>query len=217
MSADKTTRPDSTAQTYQVVPGPEMGLVSPATLATIAKVAQKFNIPQLKITAAQRLAFVGHKPDDLQAIWQELGHSDGPVKAAGIHYVQACPGVNHCRYGHQDSLSLGQRLEGELIAMALPAKTKIGISGCAMNCCECFVRDLGIFGKKQGWTLVFGGNGGGRPRIGDIIAENLSDRQVIDLAHRCLQLYRELARPRERTARLMERITVAGFKAALND
>ena len=27
------------------------------------------------------------------------------------------------------------------------------------------IRDFGIFGKKSGWTVIFGGNSGGKPRV----------------------------------------------------
>jgi NAD(P)H-nitrite reductase large subunit len=73
------------------------------------------------------------------------------------------------------------------------------------------VRDIGIFGKKKGWTLVFGGNGGGCPRIGDIVAENLSDEEVIEMVGKCLDYYRNNARPMERTARFMRRSKIDSF------
>lgn len=126
----------------------------------------------------------------------------------GIHYIQACPGSRLCKYGRQDSLALGEKIEKAFGDLPLPAKTKVGISGCSLNCCESFVRDIGVFGKKNGWTLVFGGNGGGLPRIGDIIAENLSDDEVIDLVGKCLDFYRDNARNLERTARYMKRTGV---------
>ncbi len=216
MSSPKRHKPEIIPKTYQIVPGPEMGLVSPEILENIAKVASKYNIPLLKITAAQRLAFVGHNPDDITDIWHELGYDHGPPKPVGVHYVHACPGLKYCKYGRQDSLELGTRLQDELMGTKLPAKTKIGVSGCAMNCCESYIRDLGIFGKKNGWTLVFGGNGGGHPRIGDIIGTDLDDSQVIDLARRCLQFYKKSARPKERTARFMERTNLEDFKKVVD-
>jgi len=98
-----------------------------------------------------------------------------------------------------------------LADLALPAKTKVGISGCPLNCCESYVRDVGIFGKKNGWTLVFGGNGGGCPRIGDLVAGNLSDDEVIALVGKCLDFYGKNARRLERTARLMVRTKIDDF------
>lgn len=202
-------------KTYNVVPGPKMGVVAIDYLEKIAAVARKHNIPLVKITSAQRLAFVGHSPEEIEAIWHDLGMETGPQKPVGVHYIQACPGVGWCKYGRQDSLALGEKLEKALMGLPLPAKTKVGVSGCPMNCCEGFVRDIGVFGRKNGWTLVFGGNGGGLPRIGDIIAEGLNDEQLIDLAGKCLNFYREHARKRERTARFIERTLVENFKASV--
>lgn len=202
-------------QTYNIVPGAKMGMVTPEFLETIARVARAHKIPLLKFTEAQRLAIIGQAPEEVEAIWQELGHSTGPKKPVGIHYIKACPGKTWCKYGVQDSLTLGAKIEKALLDMPLPAKTKVGVSGCSMNCCEGFVRDLGVFGKKAGWTLVFGGNGAGRPRIGDIIGEGLTDEELLVLAEKALRYYCANARKRERTARFMDRTALSDLQDAL--
>ena len=199
---------DLKAKNYNVLPGPKMGLVTPDYLEQVAAIARKHDIPFLKITGAQRIAIGGHSPEVAEKVWQEMGQASGPKKPVGIHYIQACPGVKWCKYGRKDSLALGRKIEEVLLDIPLPAKTKVGISGCAMNCCECYIRDIGIFGMKKGWTLVFGGNGGGVPRIGDVIGEGLDDDEVIALAARCLDFFRDNARKMERTGRLMRRMPV---------
>jgi NAD(P)H-nitrite reductase large subunit len=198
-------------KTYNVLPGTRMGLLSTEYLEKLTEVAKKHNIPFFKITSAQRLAIVGHTPETAEHIWRELGQKTGPKKPVGIHYIQACPGIKWCKYGRQDSLALGEKLEKAFGALPLPAKTKVGISGCPLNCCESYVRDIGVFGKKNGWTLVFGGNGGGCPRIGDIVAENLNDEAVITMVGKCLEYYRNNARPMERTGRFMRRSKIDAF------
>ncbi len=200
------TAPD---KTYNVLPGPRMGLITPEYLEEIAAAARRHGVPFLKITGAQRLAIAGHSPEIAAAIWRELGQPQGPKKPVGIHYIQACPGRQWCKFGRQDSLALGKKLESELLDLPLPAKTKVGISGCQFNCCEGYLRDLGVFGTTKGWTVVFGGNGGGSPRIGDVVGEGLSDEEVLRLARRCLDFYRERARKLERTGRLMRRTPLA--------
>ncbi len=202
-------------KSYNIVPGPKMGMVTPEFLEAIARVARKHQIPLMKLTEAQRLAFIGQDPEAIEQIWQELGHASGPQKPVGIHYIKACPGKRWCKYGVQDSLALGAKIEEALLGLPLPAKTKIGISGCSMNCCEGFVRDIGVFGKKHGWTLLFGGNGAGRPRFGDIIGEGLNDEELLAMAEKALRYYREHARPRERTARFMDRAPLSDLQAAL--
>jgi NAD(P)H-nitrite reductase large subunit len=200
------TKNENKDKTYNVLPGTKMGMLSIDYLERLTAAARKHNIPFFKITSAQRLSIVGHVPDTAEKVWRELGQKEGPRKPVGIHYIQACPGVKWCKYGRQDSLELGEKLYKSFGDLALPAKTKVGISGCPLNCCESYVRDIGVFGKKNGWTLVFGGNGGGCPRIADIVAENLSDDEVIEYIDRCLDFYRKNARKMERTGRLMRRI-----------
>jgi len=77
------------------------------------------------------------------------------------------------------------------------------------------VRDFGALGKKSGWTVIFGGNSGGHPRIGDVIAENLTEEEVVELAKRCFEYYSANAKKRERTARFIERIGIEEFKKAV--
>lgn len=60
--------------------------------------------------------------------------------------------------------------------------------------------------------MVFGGNGGGNPRLGDIIAEALTDDQVVDLVQKCLTVYQQNAKYKSRTARFMERFGIDAFK-----
>ncbi|MDR9501935.1 MAG: hypothetical protein RI601_09090 [Desulfurivibrionaceae bacterium] len=204
-----------TPKTYNALPSPKMGVLSADYLEQLAAVVRKYDLPFLKITTAQRLAIAGHDAADVEAIWRDLGQQSGPTKPVGIHYIQACPGVQWCKLGRQDSLALGEKMTEALGSMPLPAKVKVGISGCPMNCCEGYVRDIGIFGKKKGWTLIFGGNGGGVPRIGDVMGEGLNDDEVIALAGKCLTFYAEHAKKMERTARLMSRIPLEDLQKAV--
>ena len=204
-------------KTFNVLPGTRMGVVTTEYLEKLTKIARKHDISFFKITSAQRLAIVGHTTETAEQIWQELGQKTGPKKPVGIQYIQACPGVKWCKYGRQDSLALGEKLEKAFGDLPLPARTKVGISGCALNCCESYVRDIGVFGKKKGWTLVFGGNAGGLPRIGDIIGKNLSDDEVTELVGKCLDFYKNNARNLERTARYMKRTGVQKLKEYLGE
>lgn len=199
-------------KTYTVLPGPRMGLVTPEYLEQIASVARQYNVPFLKITGAQRIAFAGHDLEKVDEILRAMGQSSGPKKPPGIHYIQACPGLSWCKYGRQDSLGLGRQIETLFLGRELPAKTKVGISGCQFNCCESFLRDIGVYGTTKGWNLVFGGNGGGAPRIGDVVGEGLNDDEVLGLIERCLAYYKSRARELERTGRLMRRTKLADLQ-----
>ncbi|MBU2521136.1 MAG: NAD(P)/FAD-dependent oxidoreductase, partial [Proteobacteria bacterium] len=151
-------------KTYAIVPRTPMGLVTPDILENIARVVRKHNIPVIKITSAQRMALVGLRPEIVEQVWEELGMNVGPAVEICVHYVQACPGNALCKFGIQDSLGLGAKLEKIFVGTDIPAKAKMGISGCPFNCGESYLRDFGAFGKKSGWTVIFGGNSGGKPR-----------------------------------------------------
>ena len=201
-------------ETYAIVPKTPLGLITPDLMKTIADVAIKYNIPIIKITSGQRMALVGMKPEIIDDVWNDLGTDVGPAVETCVHYVQACPGTAVCKFGTQDSLGLGMILDKLLVNLdlELPAKAKIGISGCPNTCGESRVRDIGIIGKKSGWTLVFGGNSGARPRIGDVIAEKLTTDEVVELTQKCLNYYKANANKKERTARFIERIGIEEFK-----
>ncbi len=108
----------SEQKTYNVLPGPRMGVVTPEYLEALAAAARKHQVPFIKLTSAQRFAIAGHSPEAAAGVWNALGHADGPKKPTGIHYVQACPGVRWCKYGRQDSLALGEKLQESLLGRA---------------------------------------------------------------------------------------------------
>ncbi len=203
-------------RTYAIVPRTPVGLVTPDDLEKIAAVARKFKIPVIKITSGQRFALVGIERDAIDAVWQELGMDVGKATELCLHYVQACPGTDVCQFGLQDSLGLGKKIEEFFIGMDLPAKVKIGVSGCPFCCGESYVRDIGVFGKKRGWSLVVGGSSARRPRIGDLMRENLTEQEVIPLVKRVLEYYRDHAQKRERLAKLVDRIGIEDVKDALD-
>ncbi len=202
----------SNKKTYSVVPGLNMGLFAPEDLETILNVINKYDVPATKITSAQRLALLGMEKSEMLELQKELKSYIRETPKNGVAYVQSCPGPEWCKFGIRDSLSLGKKLEELSMDIPFKAKVKVGVAGCRMCCTEPYIRDLGIFASKKGWTLVFGGNGGNNARIGDIVAEGLNDEEVLTLAKKCLTVYQEEANPHSRTARFMERFGIEAFK-----
>jgi NAD(P)H-nitrite reductase large subunit len=173
-------------ETYAIVPRIPMGILTPEILEKLAKVARKYSVRIIKITSGQRIALIGFKPHEIKSAWKDLGMEIGPAEGLCVHYVQACPGTETCKFGQQDSLGLAAKIEKIYVGKKdfIPAKTKFGISGCRLNCAESYLRDIGAFATAEGWTVVVGGNSGGRPRIGNIIAEKLSEEKTLELIKR---------------------------------
>jgi NAD(P)H-nitrite reductase large subunit len=204
-------------KTYAIVPRIPVGVLTPDILEKLADVARRYKVKIIKITSGQRIALVGLQAEDIEKAWKELDMEVGPAEGLCVHYVQACPGTETCKFGQGDSLGLAAKIEKMYVGKedTVPAKTKFGISGCKLNCAESYLRDFGAFCAPDGWTVVIGGNSGGRPRIGDVLAEKLNDDEVFKLIEKCLDYYAKNARPRERMPRFIERIGTEAFKKAV--
>jgi len=201
--------------TYAVVTRMPAGIVTPEDLEKVAKVARAYRVPMLKVTSGQRIALVGLKPGDVQKAIDDLGPLAKPETAPCVKFVQACLGTEMCKYGNQDSIALARAVDELFKDQTFPAKVKIGISGCPRCCGESHTRDIGIMGTNRGWTVLFGGNAGTRPRFGDVIARDLSTEEVLDCSRRLAEYYQKHAKPHERTARFMERIGMETLKSEL--
>jgi len=202
-------------KTYAISTRMPAGIVTPEDLEKVAGVARKYRVPVLKITSGQRIILAGLNPDDMPGAVKELGPLAKPETAPCMKFVQACLGTDMCRFGNQDSIALARAVDDQFKDMIFPAKIKIGVSGCPRCCGESHTRDIGIMATNRGWTVLFGGNGGTRPRFGDVIARGLSAAEALDCAGRLAEYYRAHAKPHERTARFMERIGMGTLESEL--
>ncbi|BBD09857.1 NAD(P)/FAD-dependent oxidoreductase [Desulfovibrio ferrophilus] len=202
-------------ETWAIVPRTPMGMLTPEILGRINDVVKKWNVPIVKITSGQRIALVGIREEDIESIWDDLGRDIGRATELCVHYVQACPGTAVCRLGVQDSLGMGNELEPKYLGVDFPAKVKMGVSGCPLSCAESKLRDIGLVGKRGGFTVYFGGNAGNKPRIADEIAVDLEREQALELVDKLLAYYKDNARKRERTARFAERVGIEAIKDAV--
>ncbi|BDQ32582.1 nitrite/sulfite reductase domain-containing protein [Pseudodesulfovibrio portus] len=202
-------------RTYAIVPRTPVGLVTPEVLEALARVGRKYEIPVMKITSGQRIALVGLEEEQVDQVWEDLKMDVGPAVGLCVHYVQACPGTAVCKLGVRDSLGLGLELEEMFVGKELPAKLKVGVSGCPMCCAESFVRDVGLIGKPKGWTMVVGGNASGRPRIADVLAEQLTRGEAVELVQRFLDFYAENGGKRARSATMLRKIGIDAVKEAI--
>ncbi len=202
-------------KTFAIVPRTPVGLVTPDVLEALARVGRKYEVPVMKITSGQRIALVGLEREQVDEVWEDLKMDIGPAVGLCVHYVQACPGTEVCKFGLRDSLGLGMELEQMFVGTELPAKLKVGVSGCTMCCAESYVRDIGLIGKRKGWTMVVGGNASGRPRIADVLAQDLTRPEAIELVGRFIEYYRENSNKRSRSSMLLKKVGIDAVKEAI--
>lgn len=181
-------------ETYAIAPHIPGGITTPDTLRKIADVAERYNAQALKLTSAQRIAIVGLQEEQLDAIWEELGEKPGAAIGMCIRSVKICPGTTFCKRGQQDSVTVGLAMDEKYHGMDLPWKFKMGISGCANDCAEVCVKDVGLIGTPKGWSVLVGGNGGSMPRLAKKIFEGLSREEAEAAVEKLVTWFRDQER-----------------------
>ncbi|WP_342566162.1 nitrite reductase large subunit NirB [Paenibacillus sp. FSL R7-0345] len=203
--------------TYSVVPRIYGGITTPADLIKIAEVAVKFDVPMVKFTGGQRLDLLGVKKEDLPKMWEELDMPSGHAYGKTLRTVKTCVGSTFCRFGTQDAIGMGIRLEKAFERLNAPSKVKLAVSGCPRNCAEATIKDFGVVAIDGGWELHIGGNGGVHVRATDLLCVVKTDDEVLEWASAFLQYYRENAVWNERTSTWVERVGLESIKQALEN
>ncbi|MFC4770346.1 nitrite reductase large subunit NirB, partial [Effusibacillus consociatus] len=203
--------------TYSVVPRMYGGVTSPAELKRIAEVAEKYQVPLVKVTGGQRLDLLGVKKEDLPKVWAELDMPSGFAYGKAIRTVKTCVGSDFCRFGTQNSIQMGIDIEKKFERLNTPAKIKMAVSGCPRNCAESGIKDVGVVGIDGGWELYVGGNGGVHLRGGDLLCKVKTEAEVMEWTGAFLQYYRENANYGERTSYWVERVGLDAIREVLED
>ncbi len=196
-------------RTYTVVPRMWGGVTTPAELRAIADAAEKYQVPMVKVTGGQRIDLVGVKKEQLPEMWRDLnaaGMVSGHAYGKALRTVKTCIGSQFCRFGTQDSVGLGIKLEKMTWGSWTAHKYKMAVSGCPRNCAEATIKDFGVVAIDSGYELHVGGNGGIKVRVTDLLTRVESEEEVLEYAAAFMQLYREEARYLERTAPWIERV-----------
>ncbi|MEW2631558.1 nitrite reductase large subunit NirB [Streptomyces sp. NPDC048389] len=193
---------------YSIVPRIPGGEITPEKLIIIGEVARDFGL-YTKITGGQRIDMFGARVDQLPQIWARLvdaGFESGHAYGKALRTVKSCVGQTWCRYGVQDSVRMAIDLELRYRGLRSPHKLKSAVSGCQRECAEAQSKDFGVIATANGWNLYVGGNGGATPRHADLLAQDLSDTELVRLIDRFLMFYIRTADRLERTSTWLERI-----------
>ena len=204
--------------TFSVVPQMKGGVTNPQQLRRIAEVAEKYQIPLVKLTGGQRIDLLGIRKEDLPKVWADLDMPSGYAYGKSFRTVKTCVGTDFCRYGVGDSTALGIAIEDRFKGLESPAKMKLAVTGCPRNCAEAYCKDFGVVAIDGGkWEIYIGGAAGAHIRKGDLLATVDRPDTVITLVGRCMQYYRETAKWLERTYSWVPRLGIEKIRAVVVD
>ncbi len=202
--------------TFSVVPRIAGGVTTSDQLRRLADVADRYEVPMIKITGGQRIDLLGVRKQDLPAVWRDLYMPSGHAYGKSFRTVKTCVGSDFCRFGLGDSTALGIRIEERFAGLESPAKLKLGGAGCPRNCSEAMVKDVGLVAVEGArWEIYVGGAAGAHVRKGDLLATVDTADEAMLRVGRFIQYYRENARWLERTYSFMERVGVDTVRAVV--
>ncbi len=199
--------------TFSVVPRIFGGVTTAAELRRIADVAEKYDVPMVKITGGQRIDLLG---DPRRRSCPTCGATSGCRRGTPTRRRSAparrASAREFCRYGVGDSTALGIAIEKRFQGLESPAKVKLATAGCPRNCSEATTKDVGAVAIEGGrWEIYVGGAAGAHVRKGDILAVVDTHDEVLRYMGRFMQYYREHAKYLERTYDFVPRV---GHRAA---
>ncbi|MFT5722808.1 MAG: nitrite reductase (NADH) large subunit [Motiliproteus sp.] len=193
---------------YSVVPRIAGGEITPDKLIVLGQVAKDFGL-YTKITGGQRVDLFGAQLHQLPPIWKRLvdaGFETGHAYGKSLRTVKSCVGSTWCRYGVDDAVGLAIELENRYKGLRAPHKIKFGVSGCTRECAEAQSKDIGLIATENGWNLYVCGNGGMKPRHGDLFATDLDKATLIQTIDRLLMFYIRTADRLQRTSVWMDNL-----------
>jgi len=111
-------------RTFSVIPRIFGGVTSPDQLRKIADVADKYEVPMVKVTGGQRIDLLGIKKEQLPGVWKDLGMPSGHAYAKAMRTCKTCVGAEFCRFGVGDSTGLGVKIEKKIPGNRISSQSK---------------------------------------------------------------------------------------------
>ncbi len=201
----------------------QIGNVNSEQLTALSSISRKYGRGYVTFTTRLNIDIPWIAQDNLDAVKAEvegIGLKIGRI-GPNVKPIVACKGTV-CKNGIVDTQGLGRMLDAKFFGKNLPAKFKIGISGCKNGCAKAELNDLGFVGKisskgeqKRGYAAYFGGTFGRFHREGRPAGPLLSEAEAIELTGKVLDYMEKNARPKERLGMLIDRVGWETFLEAI--
>jgi NAD(P)H-nitrite reductase large subunit len=132
-----------------------------------------------------------------------------PPAARGVRRVGACP---VCELSQQPDFAEHVHAWRRRFAGApAPDRVEIGVAACSHHCNATLVHEIAVVARRHGYSIAVGGKADGIPSVARWLVEGIPAEQVEPAVAHVLDVYRRLARGRERLSRVVARVGVEPF------
>lgn len=199
-------------QRYVVTPGVGQVFFTPEQLARISEAAGAGGRVELN----SFMQLIVHTTDS------DLEGQHGRLRALGLGVYPAGPVVKNihtctfCMGEKTDGLEDARRLDEAVAGAPVPFPLRVGFSGCASNCGEAIMRDIGVIRMEADkYDIYVGGKPGSlKPVLGHLAADGVSGVRLVETVLALVEVYRATARGKERFWKNVARIGVDPYREA---
>ena len=178
-----------TQGTYMVRTRLGAGLVLPSQLQCVADLSQTYGNGILHVTTRQALQIHDVSIEDTPAVLEGLLEAGVCSRGGGgntVRNMTCCARAGLCPQEHFDvtphTIAVAEYLLQNRSSFNLPRKFKIVFSGCAEDCANASVADLGFFarcqGEQRGFAVYGAGGLGGSPNVAVLLEEFIKEDEV---------------------------------------
>jgi sulfite reductase (NADPH) hemoprotein beta-component len=200
------------------------GDVSSEEMRALARLAQRFSLGELRVTAEQNIVFPYVRKTDLPALWRELDAAGLAQNGAGlIGDVVSCPGMDYCALATARSIPIAQELTERFADPALQdaiGPVRLKISGCVNSCGHHHTAEIGVLGLEktgsEAYQVTLGGSASLDAAIGESAGRGFAAEEVVNAIERLLHFFLQNRAPDETLAQALQRLGHEPFKEALH-
>ena len=196
----------------------ERGNVSSEQMAALSEIARKYGREYIYLTNRMNIIIPWIAQEHLNEVRQLVEKAGLVVGGTGptVRPIVACVGTI-CEHGLADTQLLGRLLDEKLFGKRLPAKLKIGITGCPNDCGKVEINDIGFMGQEatdanaaeeKCYAMYLGGMFGRAHREGQRIGPLLSPEEAVAATEKVVDYMNRNAKPGERLGKLIDRVGI---------
>jgi sulfite reductase (ferredoxin) len=189
-----------TQGTYMVRTRLGAGLVLPSQLKRMANLSKTYGNGILHVTTRQALQIHDVGIEDTPAVLEgllEVGVSSRGGGGNTVRNVTCCAHAGLCKRENFDvtphTIAVAEYLLQNRSSFNLPRKFKIVFSGCAVDCANASVADLGFFAHchegQRGFSVYAAGGLGGQPRVAILLEEFIPEDKIFAVAEAMKRLF----------------------------
>ena len=203
--------------------GETPGDCSAEQMDTVADLAERYSLNEVRVAYEQNLILPHVKLDDVPAVHAALAAAGLATPNIGlISDIIACPGLDYCALANARAIPVAQDIARKFADPDLAEKIgelKIKISGCINACGHHHVGHIGILGvDKKGeefYQLTLGGSADDDASLGQSLGPSVPAERVAPVIDQLVEVYLRERADGERFLDTVRRTGVAPFKEAV--